>query len=192
MGRVAEIIAAFPDWKSEVPPLWSFDRRLLRLTTYSPDGRLLAIEVLGKVRGLDAADLKAVSKIERDGLTYHVLDPIAMLRAKAANVREINQDGPPPRNDRPHLHLIAQCVPLFLSDMHRQASSNPSEYETFSTIVSRAFRALSDSRTQKTLLKEGIRPLELIPPELTNSPIEKVRTTCAHQLPRLKDAIAAY
>ena len=108
--KVAEIIAALPGWKSEKPPMWSFDRRVLRLTSRAKDGRLLVVEVLGKVRGLEQEDLEAVEELEQGDLKYRVLDPVAMLKAKAANVREIDQAGPPPRQDRAHLHIIAQCV----------------------------------------------------------------------------------
>ena len=51
------------------------------------------------MRGLDKEDLEAVTEIEHGSLKYRVLDPVAMLRAKATNVREIDQAGPPPRQD---------------------------------------------------------------------------------------------
>lgn len=105
--KVAEIIAALPSWKNEKPPMWSFDRRLLRLTSRAEDGRVLVVEVLSKVHGLDKEDLEAVVEVEKDGVKYRALDPVAMLKAKVANVRELDQAGPPPRQDRAHLHIIA-------------------------------------------------------------------------------------
>jgi hypothetical protein len=189
--QVAEIIAALPDWKSEKPPMWSFDRRRLRLTSRAHDGRLLIVEVLGKVNGLEQEDLQAVTEVEQEGISYRVLDPIAMLRAKAANVREIDQVGPPPRQDRAHLQLIARCMAPFLRDIHQQAAGDPSLHGEFAKTFSRTFRTLSDRRTLQTLLAEGIRPLDLVPGELKDSPIEKVRTTFAYQMPRLEQAITA-
>lgn len=189
--KVAEIIAALPGWKSERPPLWSFDRRLLRLTSRADDGRLLVVEVLGKVRGLAKEDLEAVTEIEHDGVKYRVLDPVAMLRAKAANVREIEQAGPPPRQDRAHLRLIARCVAPFLRDAHQQAVGHPALHGEFAQTVSRTFRTLSDRPTLRTLLAEGIEPRALLPPELKDSPIDKVRTAFEYQGPRLNQLIQA-
>lgn len=187
--QVAEIIAALPKWKNERPPMWSFDRRLLRLTSRAEDGRLLIVEVLGQVHGLEREDLEAVVEVENKGVTYRALDPVAMLKAKAANVREINQAGPPPRQDRTHLHLIAQCVAPFLRDAHRQAVGDPALHGEFARTVSRIFKTLSHRQTLRTLLDEGMQPLSLIPDELQDSPIEKVRTAYAHQMPRLRDAV---
>lgn len=188
--KVAEIIAALPSWKNERPPMWSFDRRLLRLTSRADDGRMLIVEVLSKVHGLENEDLEAVVEVEQGGVKYRALDPVAMLKAKAANVRELDQAGPPPRQDRTHLQIIAQCVAPFLRDAHQQASSDPTLHGEFAKTISRTFKTLSDRRLLKTLLAEGLQPVTLIPPELKDSPIEKVRTAFEHQMPRLEQAVA--
>lgn len=188
--KVAEIIAALPNWRNEKPPMWSFDRRLLRLTSRADDGRLLIVEVLSKVHGLDNDDLEAVAEVEQDGVKYRALDPVAMLKAKVANVRELDQTGPPPRQDRAHLQIIAQCVAPFLLDAHRQSAGNPALHGDFAKTISRTFKTLSDRRLLKTLLAEGIKPMTLIPAELKDSPIEKVRTSFEHQMPRLETAVS--
>jgi hypothetical protein len=188
--KVAEIIAALPKWKNEKPPMWSFDRRLLRLTSRADDGRLLIVEVLSKVNGLDNEDLEAVAEVEQDGVKYRALDPVAMLKAKVANVRELDQAGPPPRQDRAHLHIIAQCVAPFLRDAHQQSAGNPALHGDFAKTISRTFRTLSDRNLFKTLLAEGINPRALIPAELKDSPIEKVRTAFEHQIPRLEASVS--
>jgi len=188
--KVSEIIAALPGWKYEKTPLWAFtDTRLLKLMSQSEDGRPLVVEVLDKVRGLDREDLEAVVQIEQEGVKYRLLDPVAMLKAKAANVREIDQAGPPPRQDRAHLKIIAQCVPPFLRDAHQQSSANPDLHGKFSKTISRAFKTLLHRHTLKTLLEEGIQPVSLMSPELKDSPIDKVRAACLHQLPRLEESV---
>lgn len=189
--KVSEIIAALPGWKHEKTPLWNFtDSRLLRLMSRADDGRLLVVEVLHKVHGLGREDEEAVVLIEQNGVRYRVLDPVAMLRAKAANVREIDQAGPPPRQDRAHLGIIAQCVAPFLRDAHEQAVPKPELHGPLAKTVSRAFKTLSDRHTLKTLLAEGIQPLGLLPVELRDSPIEKIQTTWSYQAPRLEAQIA--
>jgi hypothetical protein len=184
--KAAEITAALPDWNSERPPLWSFDRRLLRLTSKDEAGQVLIVEVLGKVNGLDDRDLQAVREILAGGIKYRVLDPIAMLKAKAANVRDINQEG---RHDRAHLRLIARCVAPYLLEGHQQAIASAETQKDFADTVSRIFKTVSDKRTLRTLLAEGIIPHELIPDDLGTSPIEKVRRTFQHQMPRLREHI---
>jgi hypothetical protein len=188
--NVAEIIAALPGWHHKKPPLWAFnDSRMLTLMSKSEDGRPLVVEVLSSVHGLDPEDLNAIVPIEQDGITYRLLDPVAMLKAKAANVRTIDQVGPPPRQDREHLQIISQCVPFFLHDAHEQAVANIKLHDAFSKTLSRTFKTLSHSHTLKTLLQEGIAPVPLVPAELRNSPIEKIKTGCRHQLPRLEELI---
>jgi len=187
--KVDEIIAALPGWKSERPPLWSLDQRVLRLSSRANDGRPLIVEVLGKVRGLDRDDLDATAMIEKDGAKYRVLDPVAILKSKAVNVRELDQVGPPPRQDRQHLRIIAQCVGPFLRDAHAQAIEDPTLHTQYAKVVSRAFRTLSDKRTLSTLLNEGVDPLDLLPDELKKSEIDKVHVAFEHQLPRLQQLI---
>ena len=140
------------------------------------------VEVLHDVPGLDREDLDAVVQIQESGVTYRLLDPIAMLKAKAANIRRLNQEG---RHDRAHLQIIARCVRPFLQDAHRQAVENVSLREAFFKTLTRTFQTLRHRQTLKTLRQEAIQPVQLIPLELPESPIEKVRTACQHQLPRL-------
>lgn len=188
---VDEIIAALPGWEPKRTPLWSFlDVRRLKLLAVNSEGRLLVVEVLSKVRGLTKEDLEAVVDLVEDGVSYHLLDPIAVLKAKAANVREIDQAGPPPRQDRPHLQMISQCVSPFLRDAHQQALADPSLQADFAKTISRTFKTLSDRHTLRTLLTESIQPLTLVPAELKDSPIEKVRTAFEHQMPRLEKSIS--
>lgn len=183
---VKEIISALPQWKASKIPMWAFgDGRLLTLSSKSTDGRILLVELLKDVPGLNSEDIEAVQQIEKDGVRYRLLDPIAMVKSKATNVRKYQQDGPLPRQDRPHLQIIAQCVAPFLRDAHQQAAPVAELHSEFARTVSRAFKTLSDKHVSATLLELGISPRSLIPEELSDSPILKVQTAFAHQLPRL-------
>jgi hypothetical protein len=62
-----------------------------------------------------------------------------MLKAKAANVRDIDQVGPPIRQDRAHLQLVARCVPEFLHDVHRNATADGTREKEALAVISRAF-----------------------------------------------------
>jgi hypothetical protein len=185
-GDVATAIKNLPNWDYKKTPLWRFgDVRSAALFSTADDGRPLAVEILNSVKGLDKEDLAATRVIENDGVRIQVLDPIAMLKSKTANLRELKQDSDPPRQDREHLQIVAICFPRFLQDAHDQVKESVERHDEFSAVVSRAFRTLSEKRTAATLRRHGIKPSQLMP-DLKDSPIEKVRTAYQHQLPRLK------
>ena len=54
---------------------------MAKLQSVTPDGRVLLVEVLHIVVGLDTADLRRVSEVDVAGTKYRLLDPIAMLKA---------------------------------------------------------------------------------------------------------------
>lgn len=157
------------------------DSRLGALRSVTPDGRPLLVEILHSVHGLDKSDLEAAAYIKSAGVVYRVLDPVAMLKAKAANVRDIDQAGPPPRQDRVHLQLVARCVPAFLRDVHQNAVSDPAREKEALAVVSRAFKTLQNEKTAQTLHAEGIAPTSLIPVEFKESPLARIRAAFAWQ-----------
>lgn len=184
--KVIDYLKAVPGWvfKPNDTRNWT-DSRQGFLHGTSEDGRKLLVEVLQSVHGLEKADLAHVETIEHRGNQYRLLDPIVMLKAKAANVRDIKQDEEPPRHDRPHLQLIARCVPLYLGDVHQAAVKNPAIEKEALAVVSRAFKTLQQVKTSRTLQAEGITPAALIPAELKESPLLRIRTAFQWQFPLL-------
>jgi len=73
---------------------------------------------------------------------------------------------------------------------HSHAIATDEAQADFAGVVSRLFKTLADKRILKVALAEGIPLNALIPEELGSSPLEKVRTTYAHQFPRIKDLAA--
>jgi hypothetical protein len=166
------------------------DSRLGFLRSTSPDGRPLLVEVLHSVHGLEKADLKHAAYVKMDGVLYRALDPVTILKAKAANVRDIDQGGAAPRHDRPHLHLIAQCVPPYLREVHALAVSNPAAEKESLAVISRAFKTLQHARTAVTLQAEGIAPAGLMPAEFADSPLPRVRAAFEWQYRLLPQSAA--
>jgi hypothetical protein len=115
-----------------------------------------------------------------------VLDPVSLLKSKAANVRDLDQIGPPPRHDRAHLELIARCLPLYLRRLHAGALANPTVQSAAARVFSRAFETLLHRPTARTLHEVGIPRVNLMPDEFQQSPIEKIRTPYTWQWPRLQ------
>src|SRR5258708_2826605 len=148
------------------------DSRLGFLHGTSPDGRKLLVEVLHSVHGLEKADLAHVETIRYAGTDFKVLDPVVMLLAKAANVRDIDQTE---RHDRLHLELIARCVPIYLQRTHQAAVMHPPVEKEALAVISRAFKTLQHEKTAQTLQAEGIVPSSLIPVALADSPLPRVK-----------------
>ncbi|AHF90501.1 hypothetical protein OPIT5_10080 [Opitutaceae bacterium TAV5] len=187
-NRVIEMLRNLPGWQYEKTPIWSLSLRRGQVHGRSPDGRRLLVEVLTKVNGLEKTDIECAT-VEHAGVVYQLLDPIALLKAKAANVRTLRQDDDPPRHDREHLRLVARCFPLYLRDMVAGAVGGDQEdVRNAKVTISRAFAVLQDSKTARVLLAEGISPASLMPPELADCPIEPIRRAYQHQMPRLLQA----
>jgi hypothetical protein len=181
---VLDYLKTVPGWvfKPNSTRNWT-DSRQGFLHSTSEDGRKLLVEVLHSVHGLDREDLSHVETIEHRGFQYRLLDPIAMLKAKAANVRDIKQDDVPPRHDRQHLQLIARCVPPYLREVHESAVTNPDLEKDALSVVSRAFKTLQRGKTAHTLYAEGIIPASLLPEEFRESPLARIRAAYRWQMP---------
>ena len=164
------------------------DTRLGALRSATADGRPLLVEILHSVHGLDKADLEAAAYIKSEGVVFRVLDPVAMLKAKTANVRDIDQVGPPVRQDRLHLQLIVRCVPEFLRDVHQSAVKDRHREKETLAVVSRAFKTLQNAKTAQTLQAEGILPANLIPADFAESPLPRIRSAFEWQFRLLAGA----
>ena len=149
------------------------------------------IEVLHSVHGLEKADLENAAWTEIDGVTYRLLDPVTMLKAKAANVRDIRQDDVPPRNDRAHLSIIAKCVPRYLADIKLKAEVSPDFERTAVEIFMRLYRTLQDPKFAPTFRAEGIPPSDLLPADLRQGLGERMAKLHAFQWPLVEKAAAA-
>jgi hypothetical protein len=183
---VIDFIRKLPGWRYEPTSLRNFgDVRIGAARGLTPDGRKLLVEVLHRVHGLEPQDLVA-AEVEYAGARFRILDPVAMLKAKAANLREFQQDGNPPRHDAEHLRLVALCMPRFLEDVALSETTNPEELRNQLKTVSRAFAVLQDAKTVATLKGIGIEPRLLVPESLANSPNEKVRKAWAYQSQHLQ------
>lgn len=180
--KVLDYLKTVPGWVFKPSDLKNWmDSRKGFLHGTSEDGRKLLVEVLHSVHGLKAPDFAHVETIRHSGVEYKVLDPVVMLKAKAANVRDIKPDPSSPRHDREHLQLIARCVPIYLRNMHAAGVANPTIEKETIAVISRAFKTLQNTKTAQTLRVEGISPASLIPAELIESPLPRIRAAFAWQ-----------
>ena len=178
---VIAFLKKLPGWRYEPTSLRNFgDIRVGAARGLAPDGRKLLVEVLHSVHGLDPQEL-VDAEVEYAGTRYRILDPVALLKAKAANLRDFNQDDDPPRHDAEHLKLVARCLPRFLEDVALNETTDPDELRNQLKTVSRAFAVLQDTKTAATLRSIGIEPASLVPALLANSPNEKVSKAYTYQ-----------
>lgn len=176
-----------PEWHFDRIPFWAFgDGREAIVRGRTPDNRKLLVEVIRTVHGLEAEDLKGVEEVNYAGVTYRVLDPVALLKSKAANVRDLDQQGPPLRHDRIHLQIISRCWLPYLRQVHAAALRNPGAQRAAAKVFSRAFETLLHRPTAVTLAVEGIVAGTLVPAELVDSPVDRIRNAYAWQWPRLQ------
>jgi len=80
-------------------------------------GGSLVIEVLSGMNGVSNKELREpvyTIAIGEGSVVVHVPGPIALLKAKLANVANIKQDG---RNDKGHIVILARIIPAYLADL---------------------------------------------------------------------------
>ena len=187
--KVLAYLKKLPGWvyKPQSFRNW-MDTRVATLHGMTRDGRKLLVEVLHSVHGLEAQDLKTAEYVRQGGGVYRVLDPIVMMKAKAANLRDLDQAGPPPRQDRHHLQLISRCVPLYLREVHQIAveTRDPAAEKQAVRTLNRAFKILQDPKTAGTLSGEQISSAALVPEEFAQSPLERIRRSIEYQMPILE------
>jgi len=177
-AKVLEFLASAPGWNFTKRGVKDpFDIRVGRATSTSEDNRVLLVEIVKGVNGLEKEDIVA-STVEYHGTVYRLLDPIALLKAKAANIRELDQTD---RHDREHLKLIVACLPHFISAVLKNAKAEEKAPKT----VSRLFSTLQHKKTAETLRNEGIDIPSLITNEIKNSSVPKIQKACEFQMPRL-------
>lgn len=195
---VQQLLASIKDqgWQVVKRSLWAMDIRTARATSTANDGRPLLVEVLSKVNGLDAYDLKNVVEIEYNGVVYRLLDPIAMLKAKLENIKTLKQDDDPPRNDRLHLQLISACVPEYISTLIKDAELLTTDHQTAIKTASDSLNRLIDILTNKRyvplLQNEGIAPRLLVPDSARNCKLDKIRKIMIYQFPRICEDITVH
>lgn len=182
---VIAFLKKLPGWRYEPTPLKNFgDIRVGAARGVTTDGRKLLVEVLHSVHGLDPQDL-VDAEVEYAGTRFRILDPVALLKAKAANLRDFKQDGDPPRHDAEHLRLVAQCFPRFLEDVALYETTDSEELRNQLKTVSRAFAVLQDRKVVETLTLAGIEPASLVPQSLDSAPNEKVQRAYQFQFGRM-------
>lgn len=177
-------------WMSEIsgwaftPALGDDALKLGQITKKADDGTVLHVEALSRVLGLDADDLKAVVELKLRDIRFLTLDPVALMKAKCANVNELAQ-GAGERHDMQHLKILGECVPAYLREM---AAGGVKEETTVSSLR-RLFAMMGTPANGGVLWEAGIAPEELVPREFFAAPaLAQIRALCEKRMPVAREA----
>lgn len=180
-------------WMSEIPE-WTFTPptsetsiKQGEIEKQAADGRTLHVEALRRVFGLDDEDLKAVVELKFHEHRFLTLDPVALLKAKCANVNELMQ-GDGERHDETHLKLLGRCLPAYLRQIAGNVATGQLKNETACSTLNRLFATLCAPAYGGILWHADLTPDTLVPAEFATTPNEAIRELYSRQMPKAREA----
>ena len=147
------------------------------------NGLPLLIEVLRYVNGVNNEELREPSYTLAIGeRQIHVMvpGPIALLKAKLANVVDVKQEG---RQDTKHVHILARIIPAYLEDLRDAAAGARMEERKLIEFLDRLLAVLTARHNRKVLSDYGIETRQLYG-TLNSEGLPKVRAFLEKRLPR--------
>ncbi len=117
------------------------------------NGDPILIEVLKYVHGVKEEELREPSytfEIGLNGIPVCVPGPVALFKAKLANLADLNQDG---RQDAKHVRILSRILPDYWQDMCKAVRSGKIEERKLISHLETILKA-SQSTKAKTILKE--------------------------------------
>lgn len=114
VSRIARIAGVKPQFFPMRPPT----NEVGAIIAINTDGQPLPVEVLSHLHGISNKDLhhpEYTIGIGDGGVLVRVPGPIALLKAKIANVADLSQTG---RQDERHVRILSRLMPAYLLDVH--------------------------------------------------------------------------
>ena len=132
----------------------------------------LLVEVIRSVNGLTSKDLADSDLVElRPGQVYRIPSPIVLLKAKLANVAEIDQTK---RQDIRHVQMLIPCAREYLSEALEEARANRMTERAFVDLLEAARDLCTAPKNIDLVRKHGFELREVFPPQLAHSGLEKI------------------
>jgi hypothetical protein len=116
----------------------------------------LLIEVLRYVNGVNNEELREPSytlAIGERQIRVLVPGPIALLKAKLANVVDLKQEG---RQDTKHVRILARIIPAYLEDLRNAVAGARTEERKFIEFLEQLLAVLTARPNRKVLGELGI------------------------------------
>jgi hypothetical protein len=147
------------------------------------NGLPLLIEVLRYVNGVNNEELREPSytlAIGERQIRVLVPSPIALLKAKLANLVDLKQDG---RQDTKHVHILARIIPAYLEDLRDAAAAARMEERKLVEFLEQLLTVLTTRPNRKVLGELGIDARSLYG-KLDGEGLPKVIAFLEKRLPR--------
>ncbi len=153
------------------------------LTKEIPGKDPLLIEVINSVNGLTPGDLADPDLLElRPGQVYRVPSPIILLKAKLANVAQIDQTR---RQDVRHVQMLLPCVCEYVREAHNRAIAGEIAERELINLLETARDLYSNEQYRELGKIHGFDLNGIFPDELSESRLEKVVRFAQFRLFRL-------
>jgi len=150
------------------------------------DGKRLLVEVLYAVKGLTPEDLSKVSRVEFDGKSYSVLNPVTLLKAKLANYTELPQNTPgQERDDLKHIKILVPCIANFIQQAHARVQTSAQE-RGLVNLLEETLEVVCGEKAKRTSSEQGIDFLATFPPVLAGSNHPRIQNFVTNRLLPLK------
>ena len=151
------------------------------LTKEIPGKEPLLVEVIRSVNGLTSHDLADSDLVElRPGQVYRIPSPIILLKAKLANVAEIDQAK---RQDIRHVRMLIPCAREYLREGLEETSANRMTEREFVDLLEAARELCTTPRNLELIREHGFEIKEVFPPTLAYSGLEKIARFARFRLP---------
>jgi hypothetical protein len=175
--KVAQRIQEKSGWKLNLFP----PRELAVAVLVANDGRTM--EVLNAVRGLTPQDFERMCvRVQVGEWFLWILNPVALLKAKLANVAELDQTE---RQDRRHVSILIPVVREFLSQALSEARAGEDSERDVVTLMEAALLVASSADANSWIEALGAKYERLFPlAQLETTSLKKARNFVVKRLPR--------
>jgi len=149
---------------------------------YDPDDpdKEPIIEVLNRVRGLSSDELSHPIELLLDGKKVRTLNPLQLLKAKLANLVELDQAT---RQDVRHVKMLIPCVREYLTMLHTGLLNGKVEIKNLKIALRHCQEIINSMNGKKVAAEHGIDLEKCIPVQtLKDSPHEAIQNFCKWQL----------
>jgi len=147
------------------------------------NGQPLLIEVLRYVEGATNEELREpvyTMALGEQQVRVQVPGPIALFKAKIANVAALKQEG---RQDARHIRILACLLPAYLNDLGRAVVDRRLEERKFLGFLQRLLAVVTPTTARKTLAAVGIDSRALFS-EINPDGLPKISTFLSERLRR--------
>ena len=148
------------------------------------NGHPLLVEVLRHVHGVTNEELRApvyTVAVGSSRVAVRVPGPIALMKAKVADVADLAQSG---RQDARHVRILAQLMPAYLGDLVTSVAKGGMRERALVDLLERLLTVVTSRNAGRVLGTLGI-PRRVLFAELATGGVPRVRRFIEERLPRM-------